>query len=325
MFESIKKTPHKLLRLINQIVWINQDLSDDALFKVSKIQKLKFSYALIIIFACLISFANLFVPSGQQSSTVAKVFISIAQVPVFFIFVADFTLHLITYHFQNKEKNLFKLYLKFLLSYYSIVAILCILASINLISVFANINAINQKVLDFFNGLGLVRILRLLIVLQIFAPFAIIFKVFKDQSKVLLNIFVLVIVLIVLFALVIWNAEVSHHNSQVNAFIQNYASTHNLSFDIAKTKALNDPKYPQIPSNSVSNFGDAIYFTTITLTTIGYGDFSPQSSTAKIIVIIVSLVGIAVIAIPSGVIAGSFLQQIQNKLTNNTNKENKND
>lgn len=313
MIETVKNTQHKILNFIGQIVWINAKITTESKRNLKKIKTFKLGYAFLIIFACLISFANLFVPAGENSSTAAKVIISSAQIPVFFIFVGDYVLHLMTYHLHYKKKNAFHTYLKFFISYYSIVAFLCILASINLISLFANINDIDKKVLDFFNALGMVRILRLLIVLQIFAPFAIIFRVFKDQSKVLINVFVLVIVLIVLFALVIWNAEVSHYNKQVNEFVN--ANLNGMSFEEAKVALQNHPDYPQFPSNSVSNFGDSLYFTTITLTTIGYGDFSPQSPTAKIIVIVISIVGIALIAIPSGVIAGSFLQQMQNKIT----------
>lgn len=40
---------------------------------------------------------------------------------------------------------------------------------------------------------------------------------------------------------------------------------------------------------------DSIYFTVITLTTVGYGDFSPQTDTGKIFAIIYIFVGIGII------------------------------
>ncbi|UUM24707.1 potassium channel family protein [Mycoplasma sp. 3686d] len=324
MLNSIKKKHQQILRTISDIVWIKEIKQDNKLFK-DKLARLQLLYGLLIIFACLFSFVNLFVPLGQDTSTYAKVFITIAQVPVFFIFVFDFVIHLITYHYQNNEKNLLKLYFKFLTSYYSFVAIFCILASINLIGVFTGPNTFNSKIFDFFNALGIVRVLRLLIVLKIFSPFNTIFKAITQQSKLLINIFILVIVLILLFALVIWNAETSYYNAQVSQFIQKYANDHNLTKDQAEIQVLKDSNYPSVGSNIVSNFWDAIYFTTITLTTIGYGDFSPQSPTAKAIVVIISLIGVAVIAIPSGVIAASFLQQVQNKINKNNKREENND
>ena len=39
---------------------------------------------------------------------------------------------------------------------------------------------------------------------------------------------------------------------------------------------------------------DALYFSTITLTTVGYGDFAPQTSFGKVFTIIYILVGIGI-------------------------------
>lgn len=40
---------------------------------------------------------------------------------------------------------------------------------------------------------------------------------------------------------------------------------------------------------------DALYFTVITLTTVGYGDFSPQTTAGKLFAIIYIFVGIGII------------------------------
>ena len=42
-------------------------------------------------------------------------------------------------------------------------------------------------------------------------------------------------------------------------------------------------------------FLDSIYFTIITFTTIGYGDLTPQTSNGKILTIILSFIGIAIV------------------------------
>ena len=43
------------------------------------------------------------------------------------------------------------------------------------------------------------------------------------------------------------------------------------------------------------NFLDSLYFTTITVTTIGYGDFSPATNIGKIFTIVFALAGISVV------------------------------
>ncbi|MEW5869273.1 MAG: potassium channel family protein [Chloroflexota bacterium] len=45
------------------------------------------------------------------------------------------------------------------------------------------------------------------------------------------------------------------------------------------------------------NFLDALYFSVITLTTIGYGDFAPQTPAGKIFTMLYILVGLGVLAV----------------------------
>ncbi len=43
------------------------------------------------------------------------------------------------------------------------------------------------------------------------------------------------------------------------------------------------------------NYLDSVYFTVVTVTTIGYGDFAPQTNTGKIFTIFFSFFGIAMV------------------------------
>lgn len=59
------------------------------------------------------------------------------------------------------------------------------------------------------------------------------------------------------------------------------------------------------------NFFDALYWATTALTTVGYGDVYPHTELGKAISMVSSLFGIAIIALPAGIITGGFLEQIR--------------
>lgn len=58
------------------------------------------------------------------------------------------------------------------------------------------------------------------------------------------------------------------------------------------------------------SFFDALYWATTALTTVGYGDVYPLSDAGKLISMVSSLFGIAVIALPAGIITASFVEEI---------------
>ena len=57
----------------------------------------------------------------------------------------------------------------------------------------------------------------------------------------------------------------------------------------------------------------AFWWATITLTTIGYGDVYPLTILGKIATVIISICGIGIVAIPTGIIAGSFSSILSKK------------
>lgn len=67
----------------------------------------------------------------------------------------------------------------------------------------------------------------------------------------------------------------------------------------------------QLEPDSFNNFFDALYWATISITTIGYGDISPTTSIGRFITMVSALVGVAVIALPSGIITAAYMDEIK--------------
>ncbi len=61
------------------------------------------------------------------------------------------------------------------------------------------------------------------------------------------------------------------------------------------------------------SFFDALYWATVTLTTVGYGDLCPVTDIGRFISMLSSLFGVAIIALPSGVITASYLEELRKK------------
>ncbi len=59
-----------------------------------------------------------------------------------------------------------------------------------------------------------------------------------------------------------------------------------------------------------SSIPDAMYWSLITLTTVGYGDVSPVTWIGKVISVITALMGVSVAALITGIIANAFSNQI---------------
>ena len=59
------------------------------------------------------------------------------------------------------------------------------------------------------------------------------------------------------------------------------------------------------------DFFDALYWATTTLTTVGYGDIYPSTNLGRIISMFSAVLGVAVIALPSGVITASYLDELK--------------
>ena len=69
----------------------------------------------------------------------------------------------------------------------------------------------------------------------------------------------------------------------------------------------------QLEPDIFNSFFDALYWATISITTIGYGDISPVTPMGRMITMISALVGMAVIALPTGIITAAYMNEISKK------------
>ncbi len=157
------------------------------------------------------------------------------------------------------------------------------MAIIDLISILPSVTVLNNglKLLKLFRLLRTLKALRTFKFLRYSKSFEIISNVFKKQKKVLTAVVTMAAAYILISALVIYNAE----------------------------------------PDTFPSFFDAVYWATISLTTVGYGDIYPVTVIGRVVAMISSVFGIAVIALPSGVITAGYLAEI-NKDTDAEDKGN---
>lgn len=65
-----------------------------------------------------------------------------------------------------------------------------------------------------------------------------------------------------------------------------------------------------IEPDTFGNFFEAIYWATVSLTTVGYGDIYPVTATGKFVAMLSSVFGIAVVALPSGIITAGYMDEL---------------
>ena len=69
-----------------------------------------------------------------------------------------------------------------------------------------------------------------------------------------------------------------------------------------------------VEAESFDNFFEAVYWATMSLTTVGYGDIYPVSSLGRTITMVSSLMGIAIIALPSSIITAGYIKELNQRM-----------
>lgn len=168
-------------------------------------------------------------------------------------------------------------------------------AIIDLLSILPGLHILS----DTFKIFRLTRMLRLLRILRLFKfirytdKIQVLARVVQKERKVLVSVLAVALFYVFLTALIMFNAE---------------------------------PRFdPENGSETFGTFFDALYWATVTLTTVGYGDMIPVTDIGRFISMISSLFGVAIIALPSGVITASYLEEIRKTREQEENTQDKED
>ena len=69
-----------------------------------------------------------------------------------------------------------------------------------------------------------------------------------------------------------------------------------------------------VESESFDNFFEAVYWATMSLTTVGYGDIYPVTYTGRAVTMVSSIMGIAIIALPSSIITAGYIRALNRRM-----------
>lgn len=146
------------------------------------------------------------------------------------------------------------------------------MAIIDLLSILPSITLLNSsfKLLKIFRLFKSLRLLKILKLVRYSKSITMICNVFKKQKETFITILVMAITYILVSALVIINVE----------------------------------------PETFPTYFDALYWATISLTTVGYGDVYAVTTIGKIITMISSFLGIAVVALPAGIITSGLMDEL---------------
>ena len=146
------------------------------------------------------------------------------------------------------------------------------MALIDLISILPSLNVIKSgfKILRILRMVRAMRVFRVFKAMRYSKSFEIINHVLRESKNSLIAVGILALGYILVSALIVFNVE----------------------------------------PESFGTFFDAIYWATVSLTTVGYGDIYPVSVIGRIVTMLSSIFGIAIVALPAGIITAGYMSEI---------------
>ena len=159
------------------------------------------------------------------------------------------------------------------------------MAIIDLLSILPSITMISS-VLRVFRVLRMLKVIRVFRTMRVFRVFKaarysksmeIIGNVIKNSSSALAAVGTLAVLYVLISALTVFNVE----------------------------------------PDTFNDFFEAIYWATVSLTTVGYGDIYPVTDVGKFVAMVSSVFGIAIVALPAGIITAGYMEEIMKNHDNN--------
>ncbi|NNF20179.1 MAG: ion transporter [Flavobacteriaceae bacterium] len=75
------------------------------------------------------------------------------------------------------------------------------------------------------------------------------------------------------------------------------------------------------PQHGFNSIPHSVYWTIVTLTTVGYGDISPQTGLGQVIATMIMIIGYGIIAVPTGIVTAEYTAHSQKKVQKKEEEE----
>lgn len=149
------------------------------------------------------------------------------------------------------------------------------MAIIDLLAILPSVVVVSNtfKLLKVFRLLRTLRVLRVFKAVRYSTPVQLILAIFRKSKESLLLVCGIAVSYVLISALVVFNVE----------------------------------------PDTFNNYFDAIYWATVSLTTMGYGDIYPVTIAGRFITMASSFMGIAIVALPSGIITSALMEEINER------------
>lgn len=197
------------------------------------------------------------------------------------VFTIEYILRIWTAELKYEVGSTFHARVKFILSPMAIIDLLAILPFYLLL---LNMTHINIDLM-FIRILRLTRLLRVFKLSRYSNALKLVAKVLKDKKEELMSTMFVTFILLLIASTLMYNIE---HNAHKEAF-----------------------------PNIVASFWWAI----ATLTTIGYGDVYPVTGWGRLLSGIIAILGIGLVALPTGIISSSFIEELSTRHKKKEEKE----